>query len=1397
MASTDRSRAQEVKPPTRTRPVSGGRAPSPSAPTTSGSTKSMLPSPQVAAAILAGAEQTVRAHSRASTKKPPTAPTSLASEKSAARVKIEPMAPKPAAPTPAREGATPRVGSPALTLVPTPAAHPGARPPVMPASAKSGMAVATPMPTAKPVSPSPVEGPAGAVPETSTKLPPATGAAAAPPPSRPAVAAALKKGTESAEAGAEAKPEVEAAKPAPTTDGRARPEGAKPEKGKGEGKEGKAAADGPVAAEPEGGGAAGPSGTAVKLHIPEPPSEVSPATARRIHGVQTRAGGKAAAHGDLPSGASQVGDAQKAVTEPDAEAIAKAQAALIAQVKPAPSDEIVKLCERIREVIRNKRPPDEDALMEAEPEGEALDAGNQLNSTVADETKKVQDNYGSMNTPPAVAAVAQGEGPPPQPPAADSAAVHAKAAVPDAVPAGNVSLDADAAESKKKMQDAGMDSPAAQLAESGPVAEARGAQGELEQAAKEDPAKILSGQEEALAKAEGDMAALQAEALAALTTSRAATVKSTASRQHAMVGTETSMRSKASAEAQNIFNATQTLVDGLLKPLATHAMKEWEDAKTLLVTKFKADLKPVQDRVDKRHSGVGGFFVGLWDAVTGLPDWAEEAYTKAETNFGDGVIAKLTEISIKVNSVIEACDALIEDARTRIAKIFADLPESLRTWATEEQGKFDGQFDQLHNRVIAARDNFNKDLTERASQAVDEVRAEIADLRKKAGGLIGRIVNAVSRFLDDPVKFIIEALLDLLGIPKASFWAVVAKIKKVISDIADDPLSFASNLLEGLGKGFSQFFDNILSHLLKGFLSWLTGGLGDVGVQLPKDLSPKSILTFFLQLMGITWPRIRKILAKLVGEKNVALLEKVYSLVSFLMEKGPEGIYEMIKEKLDPQSIVDQVVQLAVDFLISAVVKAVSARIILLFNPVGAILQALEAIYRVLKWIFQNAARIFTLIETVVNGIADILAGSIGSFANAIEKALGMLIAPVISFLADYLGFGDLPSKIAEKIKSFQEWILGLIEKALVWMIEKGKALLAAVGLGGKDKDEKKDGKFDGQIGKTVNWVAEKHPHKLWIEEIGASVAVRMSSVDTDVATQLDEYEIKAKELPEEKQKDVSAKIATAQGLLSEVQRGAGEVKQAAGAEEKPPDLEAKDDAVESAEQQLVAAIKAVQETLGIDPEKVKADAAADIQKLPHMMESPEELSESLRQIFKRHQPQGLRKISVNRGGKAFQIQVAASAANFAEHLIGLTGDGEGGCSIMVQIDGRVLLDPNDPIAKVFFNAGRGGPHAEARLYSQLDKIISNLRRETRLIEIWIRYSPCQDRCAFVLERIEDEIHKTHQLVQFRWYFEDLWISSRHGHTRQMAEDVVREYNLRGITLIRRADAAEMEIGGE
>ena len=354
------------------------------------------------------------------------------------------------------------------------------------------------------------------------------------------------------------------------------------------------------------------------------------------------------------------------------------------------------------------------------------------------------------------------------------------------------------------------------------MAEARDAQGELDQAAKEDPAKVLAGQKEALAKAEGDMAALQAQALAALDgLARRRPPRATRRARTAMVGSEESMRAKAGAEAQKIFDdakdAGRRAAQGRCLPTA---MAEWEAAKDVLAAKFKADLKPsCRSASTSATPASAASSSGCGTRSPACPAGPRRPTTKAETNFGDGVIAKLTR---DLDQGQRGDRRLRPDHQERPRAHRQDLRRpagvAARAGPTQEQAKFDGQLDQLHNEVIATRDNFNKDLIERSSAAVDEVRAEIAELRKKAGGLVGRIVNAINRFIDDPVKFIIEGLLELLGIPPAAFWAVVAKIKKVVKDIADDPMRFANNLLQGLAEGFGQFFDNFGTHLLKGFL---------------------------------------------------------------------------------------------------------------------------------------------------------------------------------------------------------------------------------------------------------------------------------------------------------------------------------------------------------------------------------------------------------------------------------------------------------------------------------------------------------------------------------------------------------------------------------------------------
>jgi hypothetical protein len=803
-------------------------------------------------------------------------------------------------------------------------------------------------------------------------------------------------------------------------------------------------------------GAAAAMAEPVELLMPAPADGLSAGEVARIEGVQERAHVATESSASLPPAEENVAEARAAVEEPESETRARAEDGLVEALgeRPEPSPEIEELCLHIYDVIRSKRPPDENSLVNAQPEEMAREAGGELNQAVEGDAERVQGEYDSLDNPPEGAPEQQAEEMEFPPETAEMPDLDAAAATPDGVSEEQVDLGPDTAASQQRIEDAGMTSEPAQLVETGPIADARAAQGELAETAQRAPAEVLAEQRTVLAGAEADMAALQAAALTALTASRRECVGQTVGQQRGMVGSEGQTREQIAAQAQEIFAEAQSRVNTLLEPVSRTAIAQWEAGVQLLSTQFRQDLNRVKAWIDERYSGASGAVLEVVEGVVGMPDWVVEEYDRAEQTFGDGVCDLIRQISTEVNGVIAAAEAIIEDARTRIGELFTNLPAELQAWATEQQAQFTERLDGLATQAHETRDNFSRDLTNRAAGVVQEVRQQVHALRQAAGGLLGQIADAINAFLDDPAKFIIEGLLRLLGIAPAAFWAVVNRIGEAIDSIAEDPMNFGNNLLSALGQGFQQFFDNFADHLLDGLLEWLFSGLGSVGVQIPSDFSLKSVITFFLQLMGITWPRIRELLARHIGEENVALVEKAYEIVATLIEMGPEGIFEMIKEQLDPQTILDMVLEAAMDFITEALIAAVTPRILLLFNPIGAIIQGLEAIYRVLSWVFQNAARIFSLVETIVNGVMDLIAGNIGGMANSIEQGLARLISPVIDFLAGYLGLGDLPEKIADVIRGFQEWIYGILDRVIGFLANQARALLGALGLGADSEDQ-------------------------------------------------------------------------------------------------------------------------------------------------------------------------------------------------------------------------------------------------------------------------------------------------------------------------------------------------------
>jgi hypothetical protein len=852
------------------------------------------------------------------------------------------------------------------------------------------------------------------------------------------------------------------------------------------------------------------------LLIPEAPAELSAGAHARLAEVEASVDSAVTATADLPAAEISTEGARAAVEEPGEEQDAMAQAGVVATVddRPPPSPEIEAACERIREVIQSKRPPDEASLVEARPREMAAEAGGEMNAGIEERAGTVQAGYDDMNSAP--------EGQPSReavpaelpPEVAEVPEIDAGAAAPDELAPEDVSLDADIAAQTARIEGAGMTTEPAQLVEDGPIAEARAGLGELETMAQSDPAAVLADQAAAIATAADDMRALQEAAEQALADARSGTVGSLGIMSGEITGTEEEKRAAAGQAMQDIYQRARDSVDALLAPLSEAALARWNTGVESLATAFETSLAGVKRRIEERYEVDNSDFWGAinpfddiaagltraGDAVFGLPDWVVEEYDRAEETFATGCTDLITDISRDVNAVIEDCQGIIEQARRDIDDLVASLPEELRAWAEGEAARIGTELDALESQVTDTQASLNQDLVDRASSAVQEVRERVHELREAARGLLGRIADAVAEFLADPGRAIVDGLLRVLGIPPANFWALVDQLGNVIDGIAADPMGFANNLMAGVGQGFGQFFDNFPQHMLQGLVDWLFSKLGEAGVTLPADFSLQSIVTVALQVLGITWDRIRMLLARHIGEQNVAILDKAIELVSVLIEQGPGGIVEMIKDQLDPQVIMDAVLDAAMQYLMEALITRVTARILMLFNPAGAILQAIEAIYRVLSWVMNNAARIFTLVETVVNGAADVLAGNVGGLASAVEMGLAGLIGPVIGFLADYIGLGGIPEAIRDVILRLQQWVEGILDRVIGFLAERARALLQALGIGGENQEPGEDetGESDeqtaGMPSMSVPFAMAGEDHTIYLRDQDGQLQVTMAS---------------------------------------------------------------------------------------------------------------------------------------------------------------------------------------------------------------------------------------------------------------------------------------------------------------
>lgn len=314
---------------------------------------------------------------------------------------------------------------------------------------------------------------------------------------------------------------------------------------------------------------------------------------------------------------------------------------------------------------------------------------------------------------------------------------------------------------------------------------------------------------------------------------------------------------------------------------------------------------------------------------------------------------------------------------------------------------------------------------------------------------VTRVFNFVKSLGSKILEFIFTGVLKMIGAPVKQIMAILNKGKEVITKIIKNPIGFVKNLIKGLIQGIGQFAKNALKHLKAGISGWLFGALSTANITLPSKFDLKGIFHLVLQILGATYQAIRAKVVKALGPKGESIVSKVEKAVEFVKElvtKGPIALWERVKDSLS--NLKETVFGAIIDWVKSTIIGKAIEKLISFFNPAGALIQAVIAIYNTVKFFIERINQIREFAASVFNSIAEIASGNLGKAATAVENAIAKSIPVIISFLASLIGLGGISKKIQEIIKKIRQPIDKAIGKVVGWIVEKAKKLFGKKGRG-------------------------------------------------------------------------------------------------------------------------------------------------------------------------------------------------------------------------------------------------------------------------------------------------------------------------------------------------------------
>src|ERR1051326_546824 len=616
----------------------------------------------------------------------------------------------------------------------------------------------------------------------------------------------------------------------------------------------------------------------------------------------------------------------------------------------------------------------------------------------------------------------------PQPPSPDVAAGDA---MPQPKPDAEVSVQDSKQDTDAAMKDAEVTDDQCKKANDPRFSSVLTAKGDVAKQADAAPAKYRAGEKAALNTSVAQSKAAAKVGAALMLQGKAKSKAGVSSKQEDAKKKDEQERQQVTDRIEAIFNKTKQQVEAKLTALDEEVNSIFDTGTEAALSAMKAYVeKRIDDYKDERYSGLVGKGRWLKDKFMGLPDEANVFYVEGRNLFTQLMDTLVVRVANLVETRLREAKSLVAAGQAEIKSYVASLSPKLKGVGLEAQKKVSDQFAELERTIDDKKNQLAQALAQKYKEAFDKADKALKEIQDANKGLVSAFLDK----LGEIIKIIMEFKDKLMG--------VLRKGWDVIKGILADPIGFLGNLIAAIKQGVGQFVSNIWTHLKAGFMKWLFGALADAGIEIPPGLpSLPSILKLVLSVLGLTYERMRAKAVKLLGPTAVTIIEKAIEYVRALITGGPAALWEKVKEDLS--SLKEMVIGAIQDWIITTIIKQATVKLLSMFNPAGAFVQACIMIYNTVMFLIERAGQIMAFVEAVINSVSAIASGAIGGAGARIGRSLANAIPVVIGFLAALIGLGGISKKIKETIEKIQGVVDKAIDKAIGKVIELVKKLFS------------------------------------------------------------------------------------------------------------------------------------------------------------------------------------------------------------------------------------------------------------------------------------------------------------------------------------------------------------------